>query len=250
MELILTGFHAIEESVKKAKRELPQAEFKLLYSEPIGPRVKKILALSNSKKLTALKVSQAELDHIVEKLPPLLKNHRGVVLVYSTANTITTLESFLAENSNKEKLTLSILCNIIDPHNVGAILRSAEQFGVNALITTEHKTAGDFATIAKVSSGANNFVPIITVKNLSRASEVLKNAGFWLYGADLNGENLREVKFAKRSCVVLGSEGAGINLALKNKMDKIITIPTSGKIDSLNVSNAAAIIFYEIAKSN
>ncbi|MEL3909096.1 MAG: 23S rRNA (guanosine(2251)-2'-O)-methyltransferase RlmB [Treponemataceae bacterium] len=244
MQITLTGFHAIEEATKNAKVSTPSEEFKLFYNKQ-GPRVKKILSLANEKKLSSVQVSKKELDTLVKNLPPLLQDHRGLVLVFTQQNHKISLEEFLQKFVGKKLVTLALLSNIIDPHNVGAILRSADQFSVDGIIVSERKSAGDLSTIAKISSGASQFVPIIEVKNLNRASETLKDNGFWLYGADLDGEPLPSVDFAERSCIVLGSEGKGIAVNLKNKMDKIITIPTSGKLDSLNVSNAAAVIFYE-----
>lgn len=247
MQIILTGFHAVEEAAKKAADATPAADFTLFYANP-GPRVKKILQLAESKNLTTKQAEKQKLDMLVKDLPPLLQNHRGLVLVYTQKENRRSLETFLAETHQKKRITIALLSNIIDPHNVGAILRSADQFSVDAVIVSEHKSAGDYATIAKISSGANQFVPLIEVKNLNRAVETLKAEGFWCYGADLAGEPLPTVSFAERSCIVLGSEGKGIAESIKNKMDCIITIPTSGKVDSLNVSNAAAIIFYERAK--
>ena len=250
MQTILTGFHAVEEAAKNAKEATPAVEFTIFYDAP-GPRIKKILQLAQSKKLATVQTEKQKLDNLVKNLPPLLQNHRGLVLVYNLSEKHHSLETFLTEASQNagtgKKLTVALLSNIIDPHNVGAILRSADQFSVDAVIVSEHKSAGDYATIAKISSGANQFVPLIKVKNLNRAVESLKAEGFWFYGADLDGVPLPEVSFAERSCIVLGSEGKGIAESLKNKMDTIVTIPTSGNVDSLNVSNAAAIIFYERA---
>lgn len=247
MQITLTGFHAIEEATKNAKVSAPADEFKLFYNK-LGPRVKKILSLAEEKKLCSIQASKKELDALVKNLPPLLQDHRGLVLIFTQQNRKISLEEFLQKASEKKVITLALLSNIIDPHNVGAILRSADQFGVDGIIVGERKSAGDFSTIAKISSGASQFVPVIEVKNLNRASETLKDSGFWLYGADLDGELLPSTDFAERTCIVLGSEGKGIAENLKNKMDKIITIPTCGQVDSLNVSNAAAIIFYERAR--
>lgn len=244
MEIILTGFHAIDEAVKAAPDARPAQDFTLFYAGTTGPRVKKILNTAAQKKLHTKNCERAELDRLVEKLPEALRNHRGLVLVFQQNSYELSLEQFLAEKADAKTLTVAILSNIIDPHNVGAILRSAEQFAVDAVITAERKSAGDYATIAKISSGASALVPLIRVKNLNRATDALKAAGFWLYGADLDGDALPQVAFAARTCIVLGSEGSGIAAALKRNCDTIITIPTYGKLDSLNVSNAAAVIFY------
>lgn len=245
MQLVLTGFHAIEEAVKHAKDKTPAKDFCLYYGDTPGIRTKKILEQASQKKLAAQKVSTSELDALVKHLPELLQNHRGLVLVYKENQALVNIETFLASVEDKPTVTVAILSQIIDPHNVGAIVRSADQFGLDAIIVSEHKSAGDYATIAKISSGASKFVPIIVVKNINRVAETLKEKNFWLYGADLTGEALPLVEFAERSCIILGSEATGIAKSLKDKVDIFVTIPTCGHVDSLNVSNAAAIVFYE-----
>lgn len=245
MKIVLTGFHAIEEAVKKAPAALPQDRFLLYYREPAGPRCKKILGSANAKHLSVIQTSNTQLNDLVKDLPQPLQEHRGIVLVEQRSQEIISLESFLAARMNTKVLTVAMLSNIIDPHNVGAILRSADQFSVDAVIVSEHKSAGDYGIIAKISSGANNFVPLIAVKNLNRAVEQLRSADFWFYGAELNGQPLGTVDFAPHTCIVLGSEGHGIAESLKAKMDVLVTIETAGHVDSLNVSNAAAVIFYK-----
>jgi 23S rRNA (guanosine2251-2'-O)-methyltransferase len=140
------------------------------------------------------------------------------------------------------------LDSITDPHNVGAILRSCDQFGASLVVMPSRHSASDFSDneiIARSSAGASAYVPVAIVPNLVRAAQSLKEAGFWLYGADAGGESVQKVSFADKSVIVMGSEGSGIAKLLEEQCDTIVSIPTCGKIDSLNVSVAAGILLYE-----
>ena len=141
-----------------------------------------------------------------------------------------------------------ILDSITDPHNVGAILRSCDQFGTNLVVIPSHRSQSDFSeneTIARSSAGAAAYVPVSVVTNLVRATQKLKDAGFWIYGADAGGESVQSLKFPKKTAIVMGSEGSGISKLLEDQCDSIVSIPTCGKIDSLNVSVAAGVLLYE-----
>ena len=138
---------------------------------------------------------------------------------------------------------------VTDPHNVGAIIRSCDQFGADLVILPEHNSASSIAEneiIGRTSAGASSWVPFAIVNNLVRAVEQLKNAGFWIYGADAGGETCGKIDFAEKSVIIMGSEGTGIARLLKKQCDTIVSIPTCGKIDSLNVSVAAGVLLYEL----
>lgn len=148
------------------------------------------------------------------------------------------------------RCTVVMLDSVTDPHNVGAILRSCDQFGAALAVIPEHKSASDIAgneVIGRTSAGASAWVPVAIVNNLVRAAEQLKEAGFWIYGADAGGENCRKIDFADKSVIIMGSEGTGIAQLLEKQCDTIVSIPTCGKIDSLNVSVAAGVLLYELS---
>ena len=152
-----------------------------------------------------------------------------------------------------ERQVVVVLDSVTDPHNVGAIIRSCDQFGASLVILPERRGVKDVESnevIARSSAGSSAWVPVAVVNNLVRSVQLLKDNGFWAYGADAGGENVTQMKFARRTVIVMGSEGNGIARLLEEQCDTIISIPTCGKIDSLNVSVAAGILLYENYRQN
>ncbi len=249
-----TGFHAVEEKVRKALEGSKQHDSSLsgltvYYSKP-GPRIKKILTQAKEAGIKITETDEKTLDALVSKLPSQEKDHRGIVLVAENEkarekNTVQ-LDQWLKECP--QKATVLILDSVTDPHNVGAILRSADQFGADLVILPERRSASKVAEndiIARTSAGASSWVNIAVVTNLVRAAQMLKENGFWIYGADADGESLQTNIFAPKTCIVMGSEGSGIAHLLEKQCDSIVSIPTCGKIDSLNVSVASGVLLYE-----
>ena len=262
--MFITGFHSIEEKVRSQKKDAQSGSsgFKIYFSKP-GPRVKKILAAAKEAGITCEQTNDAALDSFVSGLDESLRDHRGIVMEFSagtkqpTANLVD-FDSWVKTHSGdasmegesaSKRCTVVILDSITDPHNVGAILRSCDQFGASLVIIPEHNSASDIAgneVIGRTSAGASAWVPVAIVNNLVRAAEQLKNAGFWIYGADAGGENCRKIDFPAKSVLIMGSEGTGISQLLEKQCDTIVSIPTCGKIDSLNVSVAAGVLLYEL----
>ncbi|MGP1439034.1 MAG: 23S rRNA (guanosine(2251)-2'-O)-methyltransferase RlmB, partial [Treponema sp.] len=129
-----------------------------------------------------------------------------------------------------------------------SIIRSAEQFAIDAVLVPKHDSAGGDEAILKTSAGAASWMKIVEVANINHAISLLKDAGFWVFASDMEGESLYNLKFSDKVAIVMGSEGSGISRLVKQNCDVTVSIPTFGKIDSLNVSVAAGIFLYEIKK--
>lgn len=270
---VITGFHAIEEELRalvagakgtkggasrsggaegaaSSSGKRPDVTgIRVLYQNP-GPRVKKIIAAAAEIGLPAEDTTREELDRLVQALPPTARDHRGVVLVMENAEQAAPLrlEDCVRELAAKESALVLVLDSITDPHNTGAIIRSADQFGVDLVIIPEHRGATDLEVISRTSAGAASWVNVVIVPNLVRAVGMLKDAGFWVYGADAGGTPAPAVDIAPKAVLVMGSEGSGMARLLREACDTIVSIPTQGKLDSLNVSVAAGILLYEIRR--
>lgn len=141
-----------------------------------------------------------------------------------------------------------VLDGITDPHNLGAVLRSADMFAVDLVVVPSRRAAHETETVARVSSGASAFVDVAEVVNIVRAIKALKAAGFWVYGAEMTGSPVSEARLNGRVALVLGSEGKGLSRLAGESCDALVAIPTSGHIDSLNVSVSAGILMYEVRR--
>ena len=143
---------------------------------------------------------------------------------------------------------LIILDEIEDPHNLGAIIRTAECAGAHGVIVKKRRSAGLTFSAYKASAGAVEYVPVARVTNLSDTIDELKKKNIWVYGADMNGEDYRKTDFSGGVALVIGNEGKGISRLVREKCDTIVSLPLKGKINSLNASVAAGILMYRIAE--
>ena len=253
-ERLYTGFHAVEERIRSVQEKAKEnSGMRIFYSKP-GPRIKKILAAAQKTGISCVQCDNEKLDAMVRVLPPLARDHRGIVLCVSgetpQASNMVDFEQWVSAVNPDEKgrKTVGLLDSVTDPHNVGAIIRSADQFGACLVIIPEHRGQSQVSeneVIARSSAGASAWVPVAIVKNLVRSVQLLKEKGFWVYGADAGGTSVQNLSFAEKSVLVMGSEGNGIAKLLSQQCDSIVSIPTCGKIDSLNVSVAAGVLLYE-----
>jgi 23S rRNA (guanosine2251-2'-O)-methyltransferase len=235
--IYLSGFHAIEERIKSGR---PCGA--LLVAKP-GPRARELMALARGRNIPVNRVGTSDLN----RLAP---DHRGIALEADEQGQTSeiSLEDYIAGLGNRADALAVILDEITDPHNYGAILRSCDQFGADIVITRHRRTAKHADIIARTSAGAAAWVRAAETANLARAAELLKEAGFWIYGADMEGEPLYGRDLSGRIAVILGGEGTGISRLLRESCDAMIAVPSLGRIDSLNVSVAAGVVMYEILR--
>jgi 23S rRNA (guanosine2251-2'-O)-methyltransferase len=241
------GRHAIEEGLKIAPNgsTLYLCRGKGMKTEDLE-RVARFTG-----KIAIKKMAMADLDKMMPGV-----DHRGAILDLggvrkggvSRINT-TSVSTFVDELKDDENYLVLILDGITDPHNLGAILRSCDQFGVDLVIIPERRSVQANETVIKISSGAAQYVPLAPVININREIDLLKDNGFWVYGADMNGDSSYETKYANRTVIIMGNEGSGISRLSREKCDFISSIPMTGHIDSLNVSVAAGILLYEVRRT-
>jgi 23S rRNA (guanosine2251-2'-O)-methyltransferase len=168
----------------------------------------------------------------------------------SSAKEYSTVDDILSSAKDKgEDPFIVILDKIEDPHNLGAIIRSAEAAGVHGIIIPERRSVGLNYTVGKSSAGALEYVPVARVANITSVIKELKKSGIWIYAADMDGEDYRKVDFSGPCAIVVGSEGSGISRLVKENCDKTVSIPMKGKINSLNASVAASVLMFEAARS-
>lgn len=234
----LSGFHAIEELIRSGRPCGP-----LLISKA-GPRARAIESLAIDRKIPIQRTGQSELNRLVP-------GNRGIALEIGdgrfSSNELS-IENFIADLPEDEDAIVVILDGITDPHNFGAIIRTSDQFGVKLLMHPNSRAARDSETVSRTSAGANAWLPIASVPNLVRAVEQLKAAGFWVYGADIEGQAAHKKDLKGRIALIMGSEGSGIARLLREACDAMVRIPSSGQVDSLNVSVATGVLLYEICR--
>ena len=174
--------------------------------------------------------------------------HQGVALEVRSLPDLD-LDEFADGLGARERAVAVVLDRVTDPQNVGAVLRSAAAFGADAVIVTERHATPETGALAKAASGALDHVPLIRVANLARALARLKESGFWCIGLAREAERtLAQARPSGRVALVLGSEGAGLRRLTRDRCDMLVRLPTAGPIDQLNVSNAAAVALYELAR--
>lgn len=167
------------------------------------------------------------------------KNNQGIVVdIYD-------YEYKNIESCFNDDLVL-MLDHLEDPHNFGAIIRTCECAGVKHIIIPKDRSVRVNETVIKVSTGAISYVDVIMVSNLTNTIDKLKNNGFFIYGADMDGKNYTDVDYADKKVLIIGNEGKGISNIVSNNCDEIISIPMEGKINSLNASVSAGILIYGI----
>ena len=209
----------------------------------LGSDIKNIVTLAKEKGIPIERAEMKRMDKITQG-----ERHQGVIAYVSPVE-YKTLEDILeiAREKNEQPFIL-LLDEITDPHNLGAIIRSAEAMGAHGVLLPKRRSAKLNETVAKTSAGAVNYVAVAQIGNAAQTVENLKKQGFWTVGADMAGENIENADLTLPTLLVIGSEGKGIGRLLKEKLDILVKIPMTGKINSLNASVAAGILIYEVMK--
>ena len=233
---ILIGRNPVKEALK-SDREIE----KIFALKDAEGSVKQLLGQAGDKQIPIHFTDRVALDRISGG-----KSHQGIIAFVSPVP-FYELDDLLAAAVKKgEDPFLILLDGIEDPHNLGAIIRSAEGAGAHGVVITKRRAAGITDVVAKASAGAVEYMPVARVSNLVQAIETLKGKGIWIGAVDVDGTTYHQKDLKGPIALVIGSEGHGISRIVKEHCDFTISIPMKGKVSSLNASNAAAILLYEI----
>jgi 23S rRNA (guanosine2251-2'-O)-methyltransferase len=233
----ITGFHAVEEALA-AGRPLERI---VLARGRHGERVESVVRLAKSRSVPVRFEAREQIDRLAST-----REHQGVAALASARATVE-LEDLLAKKT--ERGLLVFLDGIEDPHNLGAIARSALAAGAGGIVIPERRAAGLTDTAERASAGALAHLPVARVKNLVRAMEEAKEAGYWMIGLDERaGKNFADVDLKGSVGIVLGREGEGLHELTRKSCDFLVSLPTTGPVRSLNVSVAAGVMLFEVVR--
>ena len=233
----LIGRNSVSEAIKSGR----VIDSLFVSSEEKLGSLKAIIAKAKEKGITVKQVKRNVLDSISNGIP-----HQGVAAVVGAKESCSVDDILDYAKSKNEPPFIIIADGIEDPHNLGAIIRTAECTGAHGVIIPKRRSVGLTAAVDKSSAGALEYVLVAKVSNIGATIDDLKDSGVWIYGADMNGDKWTEQNLHGSVALVIGSEGDGISKLVKEKCDFILSLPMAGKINSLNASVAAGILMYEV----
>lgn len=235
---LIVGRNCVTEALKSGR-----PIDRLFVSKGAGGSLVSIIAQAKKAGAVIKEVDSRKLDSLCSGA-----NHQGVV-AFAAAKQYASIDSiFELAQSRDEPPFIIILDGIEDPHNLGAIIRTAECAGAHGVIIPKRRSAGLSHIVDKTSAGALEYLPVARVVNLPTTIDELKQRGLWVYGADMNGENYTSADLSGAAALVIGNEGKGLSRLVRDKCDCILSLPMRGKISSLNASVAAGILMYEFMR--
>lgn len=235
---LLIGRNAVTEALK-SDREIDTL---ILMRNNNNPALSRLASMAKEKGAVVKEVDSKKLDFMCGGA-----NHRGVA-AYVAAHEYSSIDEIFAYAEEKGEAPFIVVCDEIeDPHNLGAIIRTAECAGVHGVIIPKRRSASLNFTVGKTSAGALEYMRVARVSNLASTIDELKEKGCWVYGADMDGTDYKKTDFSGAVVLVIGSEGKGIGKLIRQKCDAIVSLPMKGNINSLNASVAAGILMYEVS---
>ena len=229
--------------VKEAYRAGKTIEKLYLPKGAPDPVLSPIYKMAKEKRTVISYVDKFTMDKLSEG-----GNHQGVLAQITDFDYCTVEDTLALAKEKEEDLLIVLLDGITDPHNLGAIVRSAECFGAHGIVIPKHRSVGVNDTVVKVASGATEHMLIAKVTNINDTIRMLKEHNVWVYATDFDGKAPKSANLTGNTAIVIGSEGEGIKKLTKELCDDTLTIPEYGKINSLNASVATGIILYEVVR--
>ena len=245
MSEIIAGRNAVLEALKSG-REIEKINIqKLEAGAHQSGSVKQIIAKAKEAKIPVYHSDKAFMDKLLDGAKV---NCQGVIATASDFSYCSVDDMLALAEERGEKPFIIILDGLEDPHNLGAVIRTAECAGAHGVIVKKRRSAGLTYTAYKASAGALEYLPVARVTNIADTIEQLKERNIWVYGADMNGEDYLRTDFGGAVALVIGNEGKGISRLVREKCDAIVSLPLKGRINSLNASVAAGILMYKVAE--
>jgi 23S rRNA (guanosine2251-2'-O)-methyltransferase len=236
---VIYGIHAVEEALRSRGRAF---EYVAVARDRRDAKLQRIIDACREMGVALRFEGRDQLTRVAKAAA-----HQGVVAV-AAQKKYNDVEDLLAAKRGLQSFLL-VLDGVEDPHNLGAILRTAEAAGVDGVVIPERRAVGVNATVVKASAGASEHVPVAKVTNIARTLEDLKSQNIWTVGLDERGtKSYDQIDYKMNCAIVLGAEGHGLHELVRKKCDFLVSIPMSGKVPSLNVSVAGAIVMYEVAR--
>lgn len=237
---IVIGRNAVKEALKAGR----PADSLLIQRGELSGSIRPIIAECKDKGIPVKEVDEKKLDFMCGHA-----HHQGVIMIVA-AHEYSTVEDILRRAEEKNEAPFVIICDgLEDPHNLGAIIRTADAAGAHGVIIPERRSVSLSGIVGKTSAGALEYVPVARVKNITVLIKELKEKGIWVYCADMDGTVYSEADLSGPIALVVGGEGSGVSRLVKENCDGVLSIPMKGNVNSLNASVAAAILVFEAAKS-
>lgn len=237
---LICGRNAVAEALKSGRALNTLFVLKGEHNGSIG----RLISEAKQKKIVIKEVDKKKLDFMCSNA-----NHQGIAAFAAAAEYAELDDIFATANERGEEPFVIICDNIEDPHNLGAIIRSAEASGAHGVIIPKRHGVSLTWAVGKASAGAVEYMNVVRVTNLASTIEELKERGLWIYSADMDGKLWCETDFSGAVGLIVGSEGKGVSRLLKEKSDFVVSMPMKGKVNSLNASVAAGILMYEVVRS-
>lgn len=235
---LIIGRNAVKEALKADR---PADSLLVQRGEKSGS-VRPIIAECREKGIIVKEVDSKKLDFMCGHA-----HHQGVIMI-AAAHEYSTVEEILKNAQDRNEPPFIVICDgLEDPHNLGAIIRTADAAGVHGIIIPERRSVSLSGIVGKTSAGALEYVPVARVKNITNTIKELKDKGIWVYCADMDGTPYRKADLSGAVALVVGSEGNGVSRLVKENCDGVLSIPMKGNVNSLNASVAAAILIFEAA---
>lgn len=235
---LLIGKNAVSEALKSGR----EIDTLFIIKNTDNPALKRLASIAKENGAVVKEADTKKLDYMCGGA-----NHQGVA-AYVAAHEYSSVEEIFEYAKEKNESPFIVVCDEIeDPHNLGAIIRTAECAGVHGIIIPKRRSASLNFTVGKTSAGALEYMRVARVANLASCIDELKEKGCWIYGADMDGTDYKKADLSGAAALVIGSEGQGLGRLVKQKCDCILSLPMKGHVNSLNASVAAGILIYEFS---